>query len=92
MKKFIVSLLVLGVGMSVVASTARPPSKWSYVTPGMSRSEVYSFAGQPDWNNENTKGGVRWRSDAIIGRWEFDVFFRADDTVGTFGRRWRWNY
>jgi hypothetical protein len=78
------------VGAGWLAS--RPPANWSRVSLGMSRSSVYSLIGTPVINNESTKGGVRWRSGAVVGRWEFDVFFRADDTVAVLGKRWRWNW
>ena len=84
----IVVAALLGAGL--LASC--PPAKWSHVSLGMSRLNVYSLIGTPVVNNESMKGGVRWRSSAVIGRWEFDVFFRADDTVGVFGKRWRWSW
>ena len=65
---------------------------WNRVSLGMSRSDVYARIGTPAINNERTKGGVRWRSGAVIGRWELDVFFRADDTVRAFGKRWYWSW
>jgi hypothetical protein len=77
--------------VAVVVLIYRPPSKWTHVELGMTRPKTYSLVGQPDSSSESLKGGVRWRSDAIVGRWEFDVLFRADDTVGAIGRRWRWN-
>jgi hypothetical protein len=68
-----------------------PPAKWAEVEVGMTRLKTYSLVGQPHANRESLKGGVHWRRDTIVGRWELDVFFRADDSVGAFGRRWRWN-
>lgn len=68
------------------ALLSRPPSDWKRIAPGMRRSDVYSVVGQPHISNESSKGGVRWRSSRIIGRWEFEVFFR-DETVYNFGRR-----
>ena len=89
-------LCIAGLGGVILLALAflatRPPLKWNRVAFGMSRSEVYSLVGQPHTSNELTKGGVRWRSGAFVGRWEFDVFFRADDTVNQFGKRWRWNW
>ena len=88
-------LCLLGAGvlalLALLFLVSRPPTRWSRVEFGMSRSNVYSLIGQPYRNNEATKSGVRWRSDAVVGRWEFDAFFR-DETVAVFGRRWRWNW
>jgi len=91
-KKLVIFAIVVAalVGAGFLAS--RPPAKWSHVSQGMTRANVYSLIGTPVINNETTKGGVRWHSGAVVGRWEFDVFFRADDTVGVFGKRWRWNW
>lgn len=91
-KKLVIFTLVVVVVAGAALLASRPPGKWSDVASGMTRPNVYSLLGEPDSNNEGTKGGVRWRSDALIGRWEFDVFFRADDTVGGLGKRWRWNW
>ena len=91
-KKLVIIGIVVAALVSLAVLASRPPSAWSSVAPGMSRTSVYSLVGQPDGHNENSKGGVRWRSDVIVGRWELDVFFRADDTVGAIGRRWRWNW
>lgn len=91
-KKLVIVTIVVVVVASAVLLASRPPSKWSDVASGMARSNVYSLLGEPDTNNEGTKGGVRWCSDDIIGRWELDVFFHADDTVGALGKRWRWNW
>ena len=86
-------LLLIFVAILVIviaAFVASPPLAWRRVKAGMNRSEVYSRLGQPQISNESTKGGVRWRSSRVVGRWELDAFFRDDDTVGAFGRRWRW--
>jgi hypothetical protein len=74
-----------------IAFTTHSPSAWQRVTIGMSRSDVYAAVGRPHFNNESTKGGVGWQSDRVVGRWEFDVYFR-DETVNTIARRWRWNW
>jgi hypothetical protein len=91
-KKIVIIAFAVVVLVSLTVLSVRPPSKWSSVALGMSRSNVYSLLGEPDRNNESTKGGVRWGNNAIVGRWEFDVFFHDDDTVGTLGRRWLWNW
>jgi hypothetical protein len=91
-KKLAITAVALAIFVAVAPLTGRPPSEWTHVEPGMSRAEAYSLLGLPDTNNESLKGGVRWRSSAVVGRWEFDVFFQADDSVGAFGKRWRWNW
>jgi hypothetical protein len=78
--------------VGVAVWICRPPAKWGHVEVGMTRLKTYSLVGQPQTSRESLKGGVHWRSGAIVGRWEFDVFFRADDSVGALGRRWRWNW
>jgi hypothetical protein len=91
-KKIVILAVAVVALVCLTALVYRPPSRWSSVALGMSRSNVYSLLGEPNGNNESTKGGVRWRSNATVGRWEFDVFFHDDDTVGALGRRWRWNW
>jgi len=91
-KKIVIVAVAIAAVVTLTVLAGRPPPKWSRVAFGMSRSDVYSLLGAPVISNENTKGGVRWCSGAIIGRWEFDVFFRVDDTVAVAGRRWRWNW
>jgi hypothetical protein len=86
-------LLLIFVATLVIvtaAFVASPPLAWRRVKAGMSRSEVYSCLGQPHISNESTKGGVRWRSSRIVGRWELDVFFRGDNTADAFGHHWKW--
>ncbi len=83
---------VLAAFVGVAVWICRPPANWAQVEVGMTRLKTYSLVGQPHANREGLKGGVQWRSDAMVGRWEFDVFFRADETVGALGRRWRWNW
>ncbi len=91
-RKFVVAVVIVAALVGAGWFGSRPPAEWSRVAPGMSRANVYSLIGSPVINNEGTKGGVRWRSGAVVGRWEFDVFFQADDTVGLWGKRWRWNW
>jgi hypothetical protein len=91
-KKLPIAAVAIPTFVAVAVLLQRPPAKWTHVELGMTRQKAYSLVGQPDTSSESLKGGVRWRSNAIVGRWEFDVFFRADDTVGSFGRRWRWNW
>ena len=94
-KKFAIITTTVAAFLAVVVLASypsRPPAKWQNVTSGMTRSNVYSLLGKPTETNENTKGGVRWRSNGAAGRWEFDVYFREDDTVGAFGKRWRWHW
>jgi len=76
-------LLVLGFAAS------RPPRAWSGVSAGMSRQEIYAKLGKPAISSE--KGFDFWRRDLLVGRWEFSAAFHADDSVGAFGYRWRWN-
>ena len=76
----------------VAVQLSRPPGHWSEITDGMSRQDVYSRLGEPVATFESTKGTVRWRRDLLVGRWEFDVAFRADETVGMSGSRWRWSW
>ena len=71
---------------------SQPPRSWSSVTAGMSRQDVYARLGPPAASREQTKGFVFWHRDLLVGRWEFSVAFHADDTVGAFGRRWRWSW
>jgi hypothetical protein len=82
-----VAIVVVGISGLLVFS---PPAKWRRVRAGMSRTEVYAILGQPGANTENIKGGVRWRSNAVVGRWEMDVFFGTDDRVVALARRSRW--
>jgi len=91
-RKLTIIAIIIAALVVLALLAVRPPSKWSHVASGMTRSNVYSLLGEPATTHERTKGGVRWRSDAVVGRWEFDVFFRADDTVGALGKRWRWNW
>ena len=91
-KKLSIAAIAIAAFVVVAVLMSRPPSNWTRVELGMTRPKVYSIVGQPDANNEGLKGGVRWRGDVVVGRWEFDVFFRADETVGAFGKRWRWNW
>lgn len=88
----VVFTIVVAALVAAGLPASRPPALWRHVALGMSRSNVYSLVGAPVINNESTKSGVRWRRDAVVGRWEFEGFFRADDTVGSFGERWRWNW
>ncbi len=74
----------------VVAFSSQLPGRWSEIRAGMKREEVYAKLGRPAADYEATKGAVVWRRNLIIGRWEFDVAFRADKTVGSLGWRWRW--
>ena len=92
MKKRILSALALLVLLVVPAIVTRPPRRWSVVTVGMQRQEVYAKLGRPAARFEQTKGAVRWRRELLVGKWEFDVAFRADDTVGMYGPRWRWSW
>jgi hypothetical protein len=71
---------------------SRPPRAWSSIAAGMSRQDVYARLGQPAILREQTKGFVFWERDLLVGRWEFSAAFHGDDTVGAFGRRWRWNW
>jgi hypothetical protein len=82
----IVALILLVIGF--VAS--RPPRAWSGVAAGMSRQDIYERLGQPAISSE--KGFVIWRKDLLVGKWEFSAAFHADDSVGVFGYRWRWNF
>lgn len=91
-KKLVIIAGVVAALVVVALLAARPPSRWRDVASGMTRSNVYYLLGEPATTNESMKGGVRWRSDAVVGRWEFDVVFRADDSVGAIGKRWRWNW
>jgi hypothetical protein len=90
MKKRTIAILVLVV-LVVVPVVTRLPSRWGEVTAGMQRQDVYARLGQPASAYEQTKGTVRWRRELLVGRWEFDVTFRADDSVGAFRCRWRWS-
>jgi hypothetical protein len=79
--------MLVAVLLAVTWFASRPPSRWSLVMTGTTRSHVYSPLGEPNRTNESTKGGVRWRSNALVGHWEFDVFFHEDGTVGAFAKR-----
>jgi len=91
MKKraLIIGALVL-VCLTFVVS--RPPHIWSSIASGMSRQDVYSRLGQPAFSREETKGFVFWQRDLLVGRWELSIAFMSDDTVGSIGHRWRWNW
>ena len=93
--------IIAVLGAAVIAT--RPPAKWHSVTLGMTRSNVYSLLGAPagivehkgdhmSLVSEGAKDTASWHKNAIIGRWEFYVVFRFNDTVGTFGERRTWNW
>jgi hypothetical protein len=90
-KKFGIGSFVVLLAIVALVLMGRPPTIWRQIEAGMGRPIVYSLLGKPCLSNESTKGGVRWRKDLFIGRWEFDVFFHDDETVGAFGKSWRWN-
>jgi hypothetical protein len=78
----IIVLLVMG----------RPPATWYQVKTGMNRSVVYSLLGNPYALRESTFGGVWWRKELFVGRWEFAVYFREDNTVYFTHTNWKWNW
>ena len=87
------ALIVVALALvCLVFVVSRPPQIWSSIRAGMSRQDVYARFGQPAASSEQTKGFVFWQRDLLVGRWEFSVAFHDDDTVGAFGRRWRWNW
>jgi outer membrane protein assembly factor BamE (lipoprotein component of BamABCDE complex) len=75
----------------LIFAVSRPPRVWDGFKAGMSRHEVYKRLGQPYFSAEE-KGFVFWQKNLLVCKWELSVAFHDDDTVGAFGRDWRWNY
>ena len=91
MKKYAFIIIAVASAWFIFA-VSRPPRVWDGVTAGMSRHEVYTRLGQPNFSAEETEGFVFWQKNLLVGKWELSVAFHADDTVGAFGRDWKWNY
>lgn len=73
-------VFMLGVGIAFISLLPKSvPSRWTSVSIGMDRSDVYRRLGEPDAIIP-LKGEV-WHSSCFVGRWEHRIFFSDDNKL-----------
>jgi hypothetical protein len=86
-------LFILSIALIVVGSflmLIRPPTDWDQVAVNMDKSLVHALTREPGKPIDPTC--ERWTKFLVVGHWQFDVCYNAENKVTSRDRRWQWGW